>query len=197
MGSPWRPLWLLRLPSRPSLRLNMVTVPTTNVRLKLMLRQRQTLKQRQKLRLKQRQRQTLKQRQRLRLRLRLKQRQRLRLRLKQRQRLKLRQRLRQRQTQRATHGLRWLKIYMALKVTTTLLCENMSSVMLMLSQLGLCKTTVYTEASEDDVFSKKINKRKFSDVHCKAEKTKKSNATDYEINKIGMILFEFGSLDQN
>ena len=69
--------------------------------------------------------------------------------------------------------------------------------MLMLSQLGLCKTTVYTEASEDDFFSKKINKRKLSDVHCKTGKTKKSNTTDYEINKIGMILFKFGSLDQN
>merc|ERR1719187_2322285 len=75
-----------------------------------------------------------------------------------------------RQTQRAIHGLRWLKIYMAL--TTTMLCENMSSVMLMLSQLGLCKTTVYREASEDDGFSKEINKRKLSDVHCKAGKTK-------------------------
>merc|ERR1719394_2347467 len=115
-------------------------------------------------------------RQRQRLRLRLKQR----LRLMQRQRLRLeqRQRLRQRQTQRATHGLRWLKIYMALKVTTTLLCENMSSVMLMLmlSQLGLCKTTVYTEASKDDGFSKKINKHKLSDEQCKAGKKKKSNA---------------------
>merc|ERR1719187_973557 len=153
-----------------------------------MLRQRQTLKQRQRLR--------------LRLRLRLKQMQRLRLRLKQRQRLRLKQkqrlkpkqrqrlRLKQRQTQGATHGLRWLKIYMAL--TTTMLCENMSSVMLMLmlSQIGLCKTTVHTEASEDDGFSKKINKRKHSDEHCKAGKTKKSNANDHEINTIVMILFK-------
>merc|ERR1711928_330336 len=105
--------------------------------------------------------------------------------------------LKQRQTQRATRWLRWLKIYMAL--TTTLLCKNMSSVMLMLmlSQLGLCKTTVYTEASEDDDFSKKINKRKHSDEHCKAAKTKKSNANDHEINTIDMILFKFGSIDQN
>ena len=75
----------------------------------------------------------------------------------------------------------------------------MSSVMLMLmlSQLRLCKTTVYTEASEDDGFSKKINKRKLSDDHCKAGKTKKSNANDHEINTIGMILFKFGSIDQN
>merc|ERR1719430_594448 len=137
----------------------------SNVRLKLMLRQRQTLKQRQ------RQRQRLKQRQRL--------------------------TLKQRQTQRATHGLRWLETYMAL--TTTMLCENMSSVMLMLmlSQLGLCKTTEYTEASEDDGFSKKINKRKLSDEHCKAGKTKNSNANDHEINTIVMILFKFGSIDQN
>merc|ERR1712029_1196809 len=80
-----------------------------------------------------------------------------------------------RQTQRAVHGLRWLKIYMAL--TTTMLCENMSSVRLtlMLSQLGLCKITVYTEASEDDGFSKKINESKIPDEHCKAGKTKKSN----------------------
>ena len=69
--------------------------------------------------------------------------------------------------------------------------------MLMLSQLGLCKTTVYTEASEDDGFSKKINKRKHSDEHCKAAKTKKSNANDHEINTIDMILFKFGSIDQN
>ena len=75
----------------------------------------------------------------------------------------------------------------------------MSSVMLMLmlSQLRLCKTTVYTEASEDDGFSKKINKRKLSDDHCKAGKTKKSNANDHEINTIVMILFKFGSIDQN
>merc|ERR1711962_1056844 len=142
-----------------------------------------------------------------RLRLRLKQRLRLRLRLKQRPRLRLKQRLKQkqrqrltlkqRQTQGATHGLRWLKIYMAL--TTTMLCENMSSVMLMLmlSQIGLCKTSVYTEASEDDGFSKKINKRKLSDEHCKAAKTKKSNSNDHEINTICMILFKFGSIDQN
>merc|ERR1719462_1005532 len=102
-----------------------------------------------------------------------------------------------RQTQRAIHGLRWLKIYMAL--TTTMLCENMSSVMLMLmlSQLGLCKTTVYTEASEDDGFSKKINKRKLSDEYYKAGKTKKSNANDHEFNTIGMIIFKFSSIDQN
>merc|ERR1712149_125264 len=76
-----------------------------------------------------------------------------------------------RQPQRAIHGLRWLKIYMAL--TTTMLCENMSSVRLtlMLSQLRLCKTTVYTEASEDDGFSKKINESKLPDEHCKAGKT--------------------------
>merc|ERR1719370_674301 len=124
----------------------------SNVRLKLMLRQRQTLKQRQRLR----QRLTLK----------------------------------QRQTQRATHGLGWLEIYMAL--TTTLLCENMSSVMLMLmlSQLGLCKTTAYTQASEDDGFSKKINKRKLSDEHCKAGKTKNSNANDHEINTIVMNIIQ-------
>merc|ERR1719447_1322891 len=133
-----------------------------------MLRQRQTLKQGQRLRLRLRPKQ----------RLRLKQRQRQKLRLKQRQRLRLKQRLRLRQ--RATHGLRWLKIYMALKVTTTLLCENMSSVMLMLmlSQLGLCKTTVYTEASKDVGFPKNINKHKLSDEHCKAGKKKKSNAND-------------------
>merc|ERR1711962_7402 len=120
---------------------------------------------------------------------------------KQKQRLKPKQRqrlmLKQRQTQRATHGLGWLKIYMAL--TTTLLCENMSSVMLMLmlSQLGLCKATEYTQASEDDGFSKKINTRKLSDEHCKAGKTKNSNANDHEINTIVMILFKFGSIDQN
>ena len=69
--------------------------------------------------------------------------------------------------------------------------------MLMLCQIGLCKTTVYTEASEDDGFSKKINKRKVSGEHSKAGKTKKSNANDHEINTIGMILFKFGSIDQN
>merc|ERR1719403_785577 len=102
-----------------------------------------------------------------------------------------------RQTQRAIHGLRWLKIYMAL--TTTMLCENMSSVRLtlMLSQLGLCKTTVYTEASEYDGFSKKINESKLPDEHCKAGKTKKSNANGHQFNTIGMILFKFGSIDQN
>ena len=75
-------------------------------------------------------------------------------------------------------------------LTTTLLCENMSSV-------RLCKTTVYTEASEDDSFSKKINESKLPDEHCKAGKTKKSNADGHEFNTIGMILFKFGSIDQN
>merc|ERR1712133_127610 len=93
-----------------------------------------------------------------------------------------------RQTQRAIHGFWWLKIYMAL--TTTMLCENMSSV-------RLCKTTVYTEASEDDSFSKKIDESKLPDEHCKAGKTKKSNADGHEFNTIGMILFKFGSIDQN
>merc|ERR1712243_17572 len=64
-----------------------------------------------------------------------------------------------RQTQRVIHGFWWLKIYMAL--TTTMLCENMSSV-------RLCKTTVYTEASEDDSFSQKIDESKLPDEHCKA-----------------------------
>ena len=58
----------------------------------------------------------------------------------------------------------------------------------MLSQLGLCKTTEYTQASEDDGFSKKIKRRKLSDDHCKAGKTKKSNATDHEINTIVDII---------
>merc|ERR1712193_181102 len=90
-----------------------------------------------------------------------------------------------RQPQRAIHGLRWLKIYMAL--TTTMLCENMSSVRLtlMLSQLRLCKTTVYTEASEDDGFSKKINESKLPDEHCKAGKT--INQMPMAINSIQFV----------